>query len=195
MDEDPYCWPGTSCLRNLLGIHDPKELDRAEHEIVGVRTAELTASVVPGTYDTAHLLRFHRLIFRDVYDWAGQPRTGDISKGSVSFCRVQDLQHRLDLLFTHLAARRFLASLERDAFVVAFASLYGELNAIHPFREGNGRTQRAFLRQLGAHAGWTIAWQHLERAANDGACRDYATTSKPDSLIKLLTPIIEPRPQ
>ncbi|MDT3440657.1 MULTISPECIES: Fic family protein [unclassified Pseudofrankia] len=192
-DEDPYCWPGAACLRNLLDIRDADELSKAEHELVGIRTAELTASVVPGAYDTAHLLRFHRLLFRDVYDWAGQLRTGNISKGDVSFCDAQLVPERLDQLFAKLAVRRFLVPLEWDGFVMSFASLYGELNAIHPFREGNGRTQRAFLRQLAAHAGWTVAWQSLERRANDKACGEYLRTSRPHALIRLLAPAIEPR--
>jgi cell filamentation protein len=190
--DDPYCWPGTDCLHNRLGLHDPEELTRAEHELVGIRTAALTASVVPGAYDTAHLLRFHRLLFQDVYDWAGQLRVGDISKGDQSFCPVQLLGERLEQLFARLAERRFLVELEGDSFVLAFASLYGELNALHPFREGNGRAQRAFLRQLAAHAGWTVGWERLDLTANVDACREYLATSKPDALVRLLVPVVVP---
>jgi cell filamentation protein len=193
MTDDPYCWPGTGCLRNFLDLRDPEKLDTAEHEIVAVRTVELTASVVPGAYDAAHLLRFHHLLFRDVYDWAGQTRIGNISKGNVAFCPAQHIGVRMDQLFAGLAARGFLSSRERRPFVAAFASLYGELNAIHPFREGNGRTQRAFLRQLAAHAGWTVRWELLERRANDGACREYCRSGRTTTMIELLAPIIEPR--
>ncbi|WP_045875751.1 Fic family protein [Pseudofrankia sp. DC12] len=193
MDDDPYCWPGTRCLRNLLDVRDLEELDKAEHEIVGVRTVELTTSVVPGAYDTAHLLRFHRLLFRDVYDWAGQIRLGNISKGNAPFCDVRLVGARLDQLFAELAGHRFLASLEREPFVASFGSLYGELNSIHPFREGNGRTQRAFLRQLAAHAGWSVRWESLERSANDGACREYLRSGRTATMIELLAPIVEPR--
>jgi cell filamentation protein len=188
--DDPYCWPGTPCLRNRLGIRDPAALDRAEHEIVGVRLAALTASGVPGGYDAAHLLRFHRLLFQDVYDWAGQPRVGDISKGAVSFCSAPLIAGRLDQLCAELAARRFLSRERGPEFIASFAGFYGELNAIHPFREGNGRAQRAFLRQLAAHAGWTVAWEALERPANDGACRAYVANSQVGPLIRLLTPVI-----
>jgi cell filamentation protein len=193
VDDDPYVWPGTAVLRNLLGIRDAAELNRAEHELAAVRTARLTVTVVPGAYDTAHLRRFHRLLFGDVYDWASQLRTGNISKGDVSFAPAQVLSVWLDQLFTELAARRHLVALEWDEFVAAFAALYGELNAIHPFREGNGRTQRAFLRQLAAHAGWTVAWEALDRAENDRACREYVVTARPGALVRLLTPAIEPR--
>jgi len=193
-DEDPYCWPGTACLRNLLGLRDAAELDRVEHELVGVRTAGLTVSAVPGAYDRAHLLGFHLLLFQDVYDWAGRPRIGDITRGTSTFCPAPLITSRLDALFAELAARRLLTRVDDwDDFIVAFASLYGALNAIHPFREGNGRTQRAFLRQLAAHAGWTVAWERLERRANDGACHAYGVTGRPDALVKLLAPVIQPR--
>ncbi|MBL7497091.1 Fic family protein [Frankia sp. CNm7] len=193
MDDDPYCWPGTECLRNLLDIRDAKELDKAEHELAGVRNAALTASTLPGAYDLAHLRRFHRFLFQDVYDWAGELRTVDIYKGEVGFCRAQDVDHRLEQLFGKLATRRLLVTLEWDSYVIAFATVYGELNAIHPFREGNGRTQRAFLRQFAAHAGWTVAWESLTRRDNDAACHRYLTTGKPHALIKLLAPAIAPR--
>jgi cell filamentation protein len=194
VDEDPYCWPGTTCLRNLLGIRDPARLETAEHEIVGVRAALLTVSGVPGAYDTVHLFRFHRLLFRDVYDWAGRPRTGNIARGDQSFCPAPLLASRLEQLLAGLAAHRFLVALDREAFVASLASLYGELNAIHPFREGNGRTQRAFLRQLAAHAGWTVAWEALRRPANDGACRQYLVSADPGPLAALLAPVVTPRP-
>jgi cell filamentation protein len=192
VDEDPYCWPGTRCLRNSLGLRDPDQLGRAEHEIVGIRLAALTASTVPGAYDTAHLLRFHRLLFQDVYDWAGQVRIGNISKGNVPFCEARQIVRRMDQLFGELAARQFLVNLDRESFVVSFAAFYGELNSIHPFREGNGRTQRALLRQLAAHAGWSVNWESLDRSANDGACRAYLRTSRTAVLVQLLAPTIEP---
>jgi cell filamentation protein len=59
-----------------------------------------------------------------------------------------------------------LRSLERDAFIDRLTYYLGEVNAIHPFREGNGRTQRAFFEQLAYDAGFTLAWQHLDAARN-----------------------------
>lgn len=195
VDEDPYCWPGTSCLRNLLGIRDSHELSNAEHELVGIRTAEIAASPVPGEYDTAHLQRFHKTMFQDVYDWAGDLRIGNISKGDISFVAADQVRERLDTMFAKLAQRGHLTTLEWDDYVIGFAGLYGELNAIHPFREGNGRTQRAFLRQLAGHAGYGIAWNSLQRRANDQACSKYLRTGRPQALIRLLAPAIQPRYQ
>jgi cell filamentation protein len=195
VDEDPYLWPGTSCLRNLLGIRDPDQLSNAEHELVGIRTAEILASPLPGSYDTAHLRLFHRTLFQDVYDWAGELRVGNIEKGDAKFVSADLVPARLDQMFDRLAQRGHLTTLDWDDYVIAFAGLYGELNAIHPFREGNGRTQRAFLRQLAGHAGWGIAWQSLQRRANDQACSKYLRTGRPQALIRLLAPAISARHQ
>jgi cell filamentation protein len=191
VDDDPYVWPGTDCLRNRLGIRDREELHTAEHEIVRARRLELDRKDLPGDYDTDHLRAFHRYLFQDVYDWAGEFRAGDISKDGQQFCPAAELTDRLDRLFDRVAARKAFVGMEWEQFVGGFAMLYGDLNAIHPFREGNGRTQRAFLRQLAAHAGWTVDWSSLGRFANARACERYLKKGKPHTLINLLAPIIE----
>jgi cell filamentation protein len=188
---DPYCWPGTDCLRNLLGIRDPAELARVEQEIVGYRSSEL--AFLPGAFDTEHLLRFHHALFRDVYDWAGQIRTVDIAKG-IPFCRHQFLPDQLDALFDNLADDTYLTGLAAGEFLEKFARLYGDLNALHPFREGNGRTQRAFLGQLARAAGWDISWRALDAAANVEVSYTYCRTFEPAGLMLILGPLLSPLP-
>ena len=195
MDDDPYVWPGTDCLRNLLGIRDREEFHTAEHEIVRARRLQLDQAFLPGDYDTEHLRGFHRYLFQDVYEWAGQFRQGDISKDGQPFTPAGELTERLDRLFDRVAARKLFVGMEWEQFIGGFAMLYGDLNGIHPFREGNGRTQRAFLRQLAAHAGWTVDWSSLGRFANARACERYLKTGKSHALIKLLAPITTQRPK
>jgi cell filamentation protein len=190
---DPYCWPGTECLRNHLDIRDPEELAEAEHEVAGLRYAGLGSLHLPGAYNTAHLVRFHQALFGEIYPWAGEIRNVEISKSGRAFCRALFVEDQLASLFGALAEDRHLIGLERAAFTAKFAALHGELNAIHPFREGNGRTQRAFLRQLAAGAGWTVAWESLEKAANDSACFLYRCTFDPEIMVKLLESAITPR--
>jgi cell filamentation protein len=192
-DDDPYLWPGTDCLRNLLGIRDREEFHTAEHEIVRNRRLELDKAFLPGAYDTAHLQGFHHYLFQDVYDWAGQFRLGEISKDGQPFCPATELAERLDQIFARVAERDAFVGMGWEHFVGAFSMLYGDLNAVHPFREGNGRTQRAFLRQLAAHAGWTVDWSALGRFANARACERFMKKRKPQALIAILAPIIEAR--
>ncbi|WP_131748050.1 Fic family protein [Frankia sp. Cppng1_Ct_nod] len=192
MDDDPYCWPGTNCLRNKLGIRDAEELAAVEHTIVGLQRIRLTTRSLPGAFDTAHLQRFHRALFGDIYDWAGTIRNIRMAKGTSTFCLPQFLHEQLAELFAGLAADGYLIGLARGPFLERFATLYGELNALHPFREGNGRTQQAFLRQLAAAAGWKIRWDDVDKQDNDEACAAYFNTQKAKILIDLLAPTVLP---
>ena len=187
---DPYYWSGTECLRNRLDIRDAGELERAEQEIVGLRSAELIARHLPGAYDTEHLQHFHRILFGDIYDWAGTLRTVRIHKGGTAFCFPQFLSGNLSALFSGLAVDRYLLGLTHHSFMAKFAALYGELNALHPFREGNGRTQRAFLRQLAAAAGWQVRWEMLTKQENDDACASYFQSMEAKVLVDLMAPAV-----
>jgi cell filamentation protein len=98
-------------------------------------------------------------IFRDVYEWAGQFRTVNISKGGHLFGVAAFLEPALRQIVEKLAAENDLADLDAALFVGRAAWFLGELNAAHPFREGNGRTQREFIRELGLKAGHYIDWR------------------------------------
>ncbi|WP_226364804.1 Fic family protein [Pseudonocardia sp. ICBG162] len=150
---DPYL--DTGVLRNRLGISDPAELAQAE--------AELT-----GRYDLDHLQDFHHYIFSDLYDWAGQLRTVSIGKGQL-FCLPHHLETFADDIFTRLQAQQVLRGRDLDGFVTGLAELLGDINALHPFREGNGRTQRAFLAQLAHDAGYELRWTTMDPAENNRA--------------------------
>ncbi|MGH3406108.1 MAG: Fic/DOC family protein [Streptosporangiaceae bacterium] len=99
------------------------------------------------------------------YEWAGQLRTVAIAKGAM-FCLPQYIDSSMAVIFRQLRHEGFLRGLRRDVFAGRLAYYLGEVNALHPFREGNGRTQRAFFGQLARDAGFTQAWQHLDAARN-----------------------------
>jgi len=144
---DPYVNPATGVLRNRLGLTDPEQLEDAEADFSAVRLAGLGRRPLSGNYDLAHLQRFHDRIFGDVYPWAGELRTVVISKGG-TFCLPQHLETVAVEVFGRLAATDHLRGRDRDRFVDGLTELLADLNALHPFREGNGRTQRAFCTQL-----------------------------------------------
>jgi cell filamentation protein len=155
----------TGILRNKLRLSMAAELEAAEREITHAALIMLAESPVHPSYDLAHLRAIHRRIFGDVYDWAGQIRTVAISKGSL-FCLPQYIETAAAGIFRSLRDENFLRELDREAFVGRLAYYLGEVNAVHPFREGNGRTQRAFFEQLARDAGFTLSWQHLDAARN-----------------------------
>ncbi|MEV4938809.1 Fic/DOC family protein [Streptomyces zaomyceticus] len=186
---DPYSEPN-GVLRNSLGITDPSELSEAEADIAVVELAVLDSEPLPGSYDLAHLQAFHRQIFGSVYPWAGELRTIEISKAT-SFCPSIHIVSFAKDVFHKLADNDHLKSLDRPEFIQAFADLYGDVNAIHPFREGNGRTQRAFLAQLAREAGYTISWQDMDQEENIAASVA-SFNGNNDPLEKMLDALVRP---
>lgn len=168
MPDDPYTDPATGVLRNRLGLTTAEALARAEREITHAALVLLREAPVRGSYDLPHLCDIHRRIFGDIYDWAGQIRTVAISKGSL-FCLPQFIESSAAEIFGQLRDERFLRGLERDRFLGRLTYYLGEVNAVHPFREGNGRVQRAFFEQLAHDAGYLLNWQHLDADRNVAA--------------------------
>lgn len=164
---DPYTSP-TGVLHNLLGITDPEELKTAEADITGARLIALSRARIEGRYDLAHLQAFHRFVFGDIYEWAGELRTVDIAKQD-QFCRCVHLNGYAAEIFTRLASASWAADADRDKFIAGLAETYADVNALHPFREGNGRAQRAFLQQLVADGGRRLTWAGLDPDENESA--------------------------
>ena len=158
-NSDPYLYPGTSVLKNLRGLTDPNLLERFEARRTHRRLAELIDTPLPGGFDVAHFKAIHRYIFQDVYDWAGQFRTVNLSKGGRLFGLATFLEPALQQILARLATENHLAGLDAEMFANRAAYFLSELNAAHPFREGNGRTQREFIRELGLKVGHYIDWR------------------------------------
>jgi len=168
MPEDPYADPVTGVLRNKLGLRATGGLEAAEREITHAALIYLKESPVPPSYDLRHLCSIHRRIFGDIYDWAGQLRTVAIAKGSW-FCLPQHIESSAAEMFRALHSEGLLRGLPRGVFTERLTYYLGEVNAVHPFREGNGRAQRAFFEQLTSDAGFILDWQHLDADRNIAA--------------------------
>jgi cell filamentation protein len=168
LSDDPYIDRDTGVLVNLLGLSDADQLQAAETDLAFARAELLELHPLPGEYDVAHLQAFHRHLFGDVYPWAGDFRTVNIAR-SASFGDWQHLRTYLDQVFADLASEHHLAGLDREEFVRRLAHYLGEVNAAHPFRDGNGRTQRAFFRQLARDAGWNLRWVNVSADENAAA--------------------------
>jgi cell filamentation protein len=191
MPADPYTDPATGILRNKLGFSTAGDLEAAEREIAHAALIWLRESPVQATYDLSHLCAIHRRIFADIYDWAGRVRSVTIAKGSM-FCLPQFIEQTAAEISRQLRQEKYLRGLARDAFIDRVTYYLGEINAVHPFREGNGRTQRAFFEQLAADAGYTLAWQHLDADRNVMAS-DAIMRGNPDPLRKMLDELIDHR--
>jgi cell filamentation protein len=163
---DPYVYPGTDVLRNLLDLRDGAALAAREAALSAIRIAQLELRFIPGDFDLTHLQATHRYIFGDVYSWAGDLRTVRITKGGDLFALPEHIGPYLTTLFADLSREDRLHGLGREPFAERLAHYYAEINAVHPFREGNGRAQRAFLGQVAKAAGHPIAWVHLDSERN-----------------------------
>lgn len=151
---DPYLYPGINILRNKEGIRNKAELERFERLMTAERLSQPLPKVAI-SYDGYKSLHHH--IFQDVYEWAGQSRTVDLAKGGTYFGPPRYVDQQMEERFALINQERDLRSLDADRFADRAALHLSEINAIHPFREGNGRTQRLFLEALAARAGHEIA--------------------------------------
>lgn len=156
--EDPYTYKNSTVLVNKLGLRDQMELDAFEAEISSARAEE---PLPDGALDFTHYKAVHHHLFQDVYHWAGQVRTVRISKGSNPFCFPENIEGQANKLFDDLRTADYLRNLDSQTFSGKAAHFLAELNAIHTFREGNGRSQLTFFALLADFAGHPLKIEKL----------------------------------
>lgn len=161
--DDVYCIPGTAVLKNKAGITDQNLLDEYEGDFTAIRLLELMQNPINGEFNLVHLCKIHQYLFQDVYEWAGEVRTVDIIRGDSRFCNVRQIESYSKTIFNALTAENFLIALNAQDFAGRSAHYLSEINAIHPFREGNGRVQRLFISQLADHAGYCLDFSALNQ--------------------------------
>lgn len=154
---DPYIDPETGVLRNLAGAKTEEDLEECESNNSVI--ADLVITEIPRTNDFAELSAIHYSLFSSVYDWVGKIRTVDILRpGSKFFLSVDNINTGLDFIFAELAKEEYLQNLHREKFIERLTYFFEQLNFLHPFREGNGRTQRIFWSRVAKDAGFLIDW-------------------------------------
>ncbi len=153
MSDDPYVYPGTIVLRNKLNIHDAVALDRIERRLA---TQRIRQGVPLGDFDLAHLKAIHRHLFQDIYDWAGDIRTVEISKGGSQFQFRQYIETGMADVHRRIEAAKYFKGLTPGAFAERAGEIIGDVNYVDPFRDGNGRVQLQYLKQLAERAGHPI---------------------------------------
>lgn len=141
---------------------DDDELADEERNFTNLREEELLRSQILGKFDLKHLQKIHQYLFQDIYDWAGKIRTVDIAKGNL-FCKVELIEPQAKIIFDGLKSERYLRGLGVKEFTARLAYYLGEINALHPFREGNGRAEREFVRELAFQNGYFLAFKNVRR--------------------------------
>lgn len=159
-DQQLYRYPGSTVLRNRLDIRDAEGLEFAERVLVRQRMEE---GCPGGDFDLAHLQAIHRHLFQDVYDWAGEIRLVPLAKGGSRFFPPDRIGLAMQDIHSRIVKQEYLRGLRPDRFAHEAARIIGDVNVVHPFREGNGRTQAIYLQQLGERARHKIDLTRLER--------------------------------
>ncbi len=153
-----YCYDGTNILINKLNIHDRNTLKTAETEITFLKQEFLTNSGIIGRFSVTHLKNIHKIIFEDIYPFAGKYRKEQIGKANTWFYPPNAIESSVSNLLFKLKLDNHLKNMTYSDFVDKVAYYMAELNAIHPFREGNGRTIREFMRQLCLYNEYELDW-------------------------------------
>lgn len=195
--DDPYIDPATGVLRNLVGAKTKVALEEIEGDLSFARLVQLVDHPVAPTGDLDELRAIHRHLFQDVYAWAGELRTINMRKsvpGADLFLPVELLWAAAGNAFMQLREDNMLTGLSREQFVERLAHHYDQVNYLHPFREGNGRTQRLFWDRIAVNAGWVLDWSKTTGQVNDDACRIATRDSDLSPLKRMLDEIVRDLP-
>jgi cell filamentation protein len=180
LEADPYVDPATGLLRNLFAARTREHFDIHERRLVTQRIAEGPPG---GQFDLGHLQAIHRHLFQDVFDWAGELRSVDMTRNGERFQFATRIGADMAAIHRDLAEKNLLAGLAPGDFAREAAFLVGDVNFVHPFREGNGRTQLLYLKQLAEAAGHPVSlvripaepWIEASRASMAGDNEPFAT--------------------
>ncbi len=160
-----YCYKSSDVLINKLNIQDEETFLKAERLYSGLRQSELLSKPINGDLDFKHLKAIHFYLFQDLFYWAGKTRTVAIAKGNL-FCLPQYIESYAKDIFSNLKRDNYYQGLSKEEFVDHITNLLADINALHPFREGNGRTQREFIRYIGIKNGYGFDWSKVSAEEN-----------------------------
>jgi cell filamentation protein len=181
-----YIDPISDILKNLPNLTEESDLLFFESSAVSKRLEELYFNPIK-IIDSSSLLEIHRYLFQDVYDWAGKVRTVNISKDGKPFFEGERFQTGfiyIDSLITEFAK---INSEQKFEVAEKLAEILDNINFLHPFREGNGRAQREFIRLLAIQKGFHL---NLNPPDNKKIYNDYMKGTI-ESDVKLLTELIK----
>ena len=187
-DRGIYCYDGSDVLINKLCIKNEKSFQKAESMFAAIRQAELEQNPLPGKFDFEHLKAIHHYLFQDLFSWAGNIRTVTIAKASM-FCLPQYIDNYANDIFSRLRNDNYLQDLSKQEFILKLTDLFADINALHPFREGNGRTQREFVRYIAGINGYGLRYELVDPEENIIASHE-SVNGDNSKLLKIIKSII-----
>ena len=168
-----YCYKNSDVLINKLNIVDEQIFYKVERLYSGLRQSELLNKPLEGKLDFDHLKAIHHYLFQDLFYWAGKIRTVAIAKGNL-FCLPQYIETYAKDIFSRLKKDNYFQGTSNEEFIDGITNLLADINALHPFREGNGRAQREFIRYVGLKNGYGFDWSKVSAEENIAASYESA---------------------
>jgi len=159
--QSKYCYLGTSVLINNANIKDFDELENIDRLQTTYVLSKLYLEPIKGDFDIEHLKQIHKTLFNELYPFAGEFRYENISKDGIPFCRPEIIYMYLNELLKQMQKESAKLSSEDD-LIHFLAYFYSEINLVHPFRDGNGRTLREFFREYVLELNKKINFGHFE---------------------------------
>lgn len=181
--QDPLCYEGTNILINKPGIVDYQKLQEFERMKTCIRQSQLALNPIKGNFNLAHFQEIHGYLFQDIYEWAGQTRNCELSKSDTNFCYPHYINSAANEIFNQLKKDNYYINLGLNEFAEKMGALWGDINHLHPFREGNGRATREFLREVALNANYKL---NLE-----GINPDYMIEASKESIVGYNQKLIE----
>ena len=156
-----YTYKGTNVLKNKLNIKSEEKLKEYETKVVALKLASIDKANIKRTFDKNHLINIHKYLFEDVYDFAGKYRKENITKENFRFSEYYYIEDNIDYVFNKIKIDE-LKKLSFDELIKKLSEIMTDLNVLHPFREGNGRATREFVRELLNELGYDIKWFKID---------------------------------
>ena len=157
------CYENTTVLINKFNIRDEKKLAAIEQSITSAMIAKASISIPFENVDFNFYKRLHKYVFSDIYEWAGTVRKINMSKKGTNFCPYDKIDELGNAIFNRLKKSNYLRRYDGDQFIGELTELYCSLNILHPFREGNGRTQRLFISMLIKNLGKHLDFSEIDK--------------------------------
>ena len=180
-----YCYENTETLINKLDIRDYKQLEKYEAKITAAKSLGIRIKGITGDFDKKHYISIHKYLFEDIYPFAGKFREENIGKGEFRFASFEYIEPELDRILNELKQENYLDGLSKQELAKRLAYYLSELNVLHPFREGNGRTNREFIRQLALKNGYVLNLKNaLPQEVLDASIKSVIDTNDLEKIIE-----------
>ncbi|WP_230661011.1 Fic/DOC family protein [Psychrobacter sp. I-STPA10] len=176
-------------LINKFGIKDQEKLEYIENNLIIAKELTIEKLQIPLSFEG--IKSIHKYLFSDIYSWAGKLRTTTLSKGH-SFTHPNKITTKATKVFKDFESKNQLQGMKREEFAIEAAHLFGLLNEIHPFRDGNGRTQRIFLKEVAKQAGHELNFNPITQERMIQACIDYSL-GNPKKMQEMFVEISNPK--